>query len=298
MSDAANSRSQVMLLCAGHGTRLRPLTSELPKPLVPLGDRPLLAHLTRQLVTAGVPRVALNAHHLSDKFTNLNNQLGIEADVIIEHQILGTAGGVAGARTQLSAPVLVWNGDILCRPPIAELLAQRQPMTLLVAPREIGQGSVGLGVGGRVVRLRGEVFGRELRGGDYVGIAVLGQQVLDDLPAQGCLIGDVALPRLRASLAVDSLGFAGEWSDLGSLERYLGANLEWLGGAASWIGAGAQVADSVILERSLVGSGARVSGAGRLQRCVVWPGAAAQAPASDCIFGRHFQVHVDALKAG
>lgn len=283
-----------MLLCAGHGTRLRPLTSELPKPLVPLGDRALLAHLTAQLRDEGVDAVVLNAHHLFDRFQNISGMLDIKARVITEHEILGTAGGVAGARRSLKAPALIWNGDILCRPPIRQLLAQPHPMTLLVAPRKPGEGSVGLGVGDRVVRLRGEVFGAELRGADYVGIAVLGQEVLEALPQRGCLIGDVALPRLRAGAPIHSLTLDGEWSDLGSLEHYLAANLEWLGEAAHWIGHGAEVAEEVILERSLVGRGARVTGQGRLTRCVVWPGAEAQAPAADRIFGRAFQCQLPA----
>src|SRR5688572_24464404 len=87
-----------MVLCAGLGTRLRPLTDELPKPLVPVGDRSLLAHIARVLAGAGFERLVINTHHLPELFPAAIRELSIEAHLIHEPVILGTAGGVAGAR--------------------------------------------------------------------------------------------------------------------------------------------------------------------------------------------------------
>src|SRR6188474_3529875 len=92
-----------MILCAGFGTRLRPLTDELPKPLVPVGDRPLLAHILGRLRTAGVTRAVLNLHHKSEEIIRNLDNLPIEPQVMVEAEILGTAGGVAAAR-QLLGP--------------------------------------------------------------------------------------------------------------------------------------------------------------------------------------------------
>ena len=61
--------ASAMILAAGLGTRLRPLTDELPKPLLWLGDRPLVAHIAEQLVAGGVRRVALNKSHLAERFS-------------------------------------------------------------------------------------------------------------------------------------------------------------------------------------------------------------------------------------
>lgn len=279
-----------MILCAGLGTRLRPLTEELPKPLVPIGDRSILAHTATLLHAAGFSSAIINTHHLPGTFGSEIQELPIEVEAIHEPVIRGTAGGVAGARGRLGpAPVLVWNGDILVEPPIEGLLsaAAEVGLCLAVAPRAAGEGTVGLADDGRVVRLRGERFGDEHSGGDYVGVAALGEGVLGQLPEQGCLVGDVALPRLRSGGVVRTEPVSGAWTDAGNPASYLQANLDWLDGHAdpggSWLGPGARVTAGVRLSNSVIGAGAELRGEGRIARCVVWPDAVATAPLSDAI---------------
>jgi NDP-sugar pyrophosphorylase family protein len=280
--------TRAMILAAGLGTRLAPLTDERPKPLAPVGDRPLLAHLTDRLARGGFLSFAMNIHHLSKEFAIYINSLPIKAHVVDEVEIRGTAGGIAGARTLLGpAPVLVWNGDVLVDPPVEALLAGADSggLAFAVAPRAIGEGTVGLDALGHVVRLRGETFGVETAGGDYVGVAAVGARVLAGLPERGCLIGDVALPELRAGGTVATVHVAGPWADIGSLHEYQRANLDWLArrGSESWVGPGATVTASVVLSSSLVGAGASVGGHGLLERCIVWPGAHAVAPLIDAV---------------
>lgn len=285
-----------MVLCAGLGTRLLPLTEELPKPLVPLGDRPLLAHITARLRRGGIDHVVLNTHHLSRAFNSIFEWLDIEAQVIPEPEIRGTAGGVAGARGRLGrGPVLVWNGDIVADAPVKELLALASlgGLALAVAPRPPGQGTVGLAGDGHVVRLRGERFGAEARGGDYVGVCALGERLLRALPERGCMIGDVALPELRRGGQVVSAPVRGHWSDLGDPRSYLEENLRWLGEHGhgdGWMGRGARVAPGVRLDHALVGHGAHVFGRTHLRRVVVWPGAEVKAPLEDAVVLRSGRV--------
>src|SRR6186713_2839260 len=181
------SKWGAMVLAAGRGTRLRPLTDELPKPLVPVGDRPLLAHILERLASAGVERAVMNVHHKPEEMLRSFDVLPFMPQVITEVEILGTAGGVAAARPLLGpAPVLLHNGDILTTPPVSALLAADQGgLCLAVSTRPAGQGSVGLDVSGCVVRLRGRTFGVEVRGADYVGIALLGERCLASLPPRG-----------------------------------------------------------------------------------------------------------------
>lgn len=274
-----------MILCAGLGTRLRPLTDELPKPLVPVGDRPLLAHIVERLVHAGVTRAVLNLHHRPQEILDSLHSLPLMPQVVSEAEILGTAGGIAAARHLFGrGPVVLHNGDILTTPPVAELVARdRGGLCLAVSPRPVGQGSVGLDASDRVVRLRGRSFGREVRGADYIGIAVLGERCLHSLPARGCLVQDWAIPELEAGRPIDTFLTTVAWADLGRLEDYLLANLDWLGTRASALGPGAIVSQTVELDRSVIGAAARVGGVGALSECVVWPGARVEAPLSRAV---------------
>lgn len=275
-------------MCAGFGTRLRPLTDELPKPLVPVGDRSILEHALSSLLAAGIDELTINVHHLAQQFAPILAGFPAKVRVIVESDIRGTAGGVAGARAHLSSEkILVWNGDVLGAPPIEQLLARCEPHSfcLGVAPRPLGEGTVGLDAEGNVVRLRGERFGLEQASGDYVGVLALGAAALMALPERGCLFGDAALPLLRAGGRVRSVAVTTPWTDAGDPHSLLSANLDWLTrrGIDSFVGAGAELANGVELRRALLGAGARVEGRGLLERCVVCPGATAVAPLCDAL---------------
>jgi mannose-1-phosphate guanylyltransferase len=190
--------------------------------------------------------------------------------------------------------VLVVNGDVLASYDARRVLVvtPEDGLCMVLAPRPAGAGNVGTGAHGRVVRLRGERFGAETSSGDYVCAMGLGKAVLDELPEEGCLIGDVALPLLRRGGRVQSFLGNAAWSAPGdSIANYLDANLAWLTrrgarGGEAWVGSGAHVAESVELVSSVVGEGADVRGAGRLERVVVWPGAQVFAPLRDAVVTR------------
>lgn len=279
--------SSAMVLCAGYGTRLRPLTDELPKPLVPVGDRSILAHIAGRLEAAGFDRMLINLHHLKNEFIRHINDLPIDVHAIAEPVIRGTAGGVAGARELLEAPVLVHNGDILADPPMSDLMtrAKQVGFALAVAPRPSGEGTLGLGDRGQVVRLRGKTHGVEVSGADYIGVCAIGSTVLAALPEQGCLIGDVALPRLEGGETIATCATPGPWADLGDPARYHALNMAWLTSRSldSYVAPGAEVPSGVTLRSCIIGSEAHVAGRGRLERCVVWPGATVRAPLSDAV---------------
>ncbi|MGH7434160.1 MAG: nucleotidyltransferase family protein, partial [Polyangiaceae bacterium] len=123
-----------MILAAGLGTRLRPLTDVRPKPLVPVGDATVLAHAVRGLRGAGVDRLVVNAHHLPLALRDAALHLGVE--ISAEAELLGTAGGVARARDRLGeGPVVIWNGDVVADVDVAGLRAaheRRAPEATLV----------------------------------------------------------------------------------------------------------------------------------------------------------------------
>jgi mannose-1-phosphate guanylyltransferase len=281
--------ASVMVLCAGFGTRLRPLTDERPKPLVPLGDRTLLEHVLHTFAAQGLLPAVVNSHHLAAVFRTLVADFRGILEVVEEPDIRGTAGGVAGARHALTrGPVLVTNADVLASVDGRRLLEQTPPdgLCLAVAPRPVGQGTVGVGEGGRVVRLRGERFGEELEGGDYACTLGIGADALAALPGSGCLIGDVALPLARRGGPLVTLRVESELLEPGdSPVAYHAANLAWLArrGNGPYLAADARMASGVELVDSIVGQAASVEGQGQLERVVVWPGARVRAPLADAI---------------
>ena len=120
-----------MILAAGLGTRLRPVTETTPKPLLRVAGRPLIDHHLERLSAAGIRRVVVNLHHLGSL---LRNHLGdgsrwdLEIVYSQEPQLLETAGGIRAALPLLGeAPFLVINGDVFC---------DRDPASLLAGPGE------------------------------------------------------------------------------------------------------------------------------------------------------------------
>lgn len=105
----------VFLLCAGFGTRLKPLTNQIPKCLAPIGDVPLLAIWLNSLSKLDfVSRVFINAHYLADQVSDFltKNTFGMDVELVIEDSILGTAGSI---RSQLTSSIadefLIIHGD-------------------------------------------------------------------------------------------------------------------------------------------------------------------------------------------
>jgi mannose-1-phosphate guanylyltransferase len=275
-----------IVLSAGFGTRLLPLTRHVPKPLMPVGDRRIIEHVVEALRQPPIDRIVANLHHMAIDFEREIRRLGIDIEVVREPEILGTAGGVANAGTVLGAgPIVVWNGDILAPDldvrGLVDHFAKAEAHALwVVEPTDLGRGTVGLDERGNVVRLRGEVFGREAQGAEYLGIQMMSPDLRSTLPREGCLVADVALPMLRRGGKIATFAHQRPWEDIGQPGSLLRANLRWLEqrGLSSWSAADAEVDPGVRLERAIVGSGAKVRGTGVVSESIVFPGAELDAP--------------------
>lgn len=105
---------EAVLLCAGFGRRLRPITSSIPKPLLKFKNRTLLAHNLFKLFEIGIERFFINAYHLSDKIRSyVKNIYGIEIIFNEEIEILGTGGGVYSFRDFVTSEFfIITNSDI------------------------------------------------------------------------------------------------------------------------------------------------------------------------------------------
>lgn len=255
---------------------------------MPVGDRPLLAHLLTRVARAAP--VVVNAHHREGDVRELLARVAPHVALSYEAELLGTAGGLAFAAALLGAgDVLVWNGDIVADlDPSAILAAHRAggaAATLVVRPRAAGEGNVGLDASGRVVRLRRETTAPgEAQGGEFLGVHVVGDVLRARLPSRGCLVGDVYLPALRAGAELRAVASGEPFWDVGTVGAYLDANRAWASArGGSWVAPSATVGASVRIVGSVVGEGAVVEGEGELAECVVWPGARARAPLSRAV---------------
>lgn len=275
------------VLCAGLGSRLRPLTDETPKPLLWVYDRPQVEHVFAHLRAAGFTSCVINTHHLAERFSAdwLARQL-LAVEVAHEAELLGTGGALVNAAQALGAgEVLLWNADMLGAPDLGQLLtahrAKAVSATLLTSGRlTAGQGTIGVGADGAVVRLRSYRSSQpELFGSDYVGIAVLSDRLRARLVAPGCLVADGLMPALLEGETVQTLQSDASFIDIGSPQALLEANLGWLeraGAQAAYAGckvdASARVAEGAELEATVVAA-QTVIGRARLRRCLVLPGA-------------------------
>ncbi|MEN8005918.1 MAG: sugar phosphate nucleotidyltransferase [Candidatus Krumholzibacteriota bacterium] len=225
-----------MILAAGYGTRLVPVTDHIPKPLLPVGERPLLDHIIDGFdAGTGIREIAINTHHLGPLVADhiARRPDASRFAVFPEADILGTGGALHGARDFLSGAenFLLHNGDVLCDADLPELVAEHLrsgALATLLLTDWSAVNSVVLSPGGRIVSIAGQPndsAGRGSRNLTYTGIGVFSSRLLDDIgPGFSSLIDP--LVRALAGDPESVRGFAPgdfQWSDLGTLARYLDA---------------------------------------------------------------------------
>jgi len=131
---------QAVIMAGGFGTRLRPLTDDTPKPMLPVGGKPLMQRTIEGLERAGVTRINVTTHYLQEKITRYfgsGSRYGVELNYVAEDQPLGTAGAI-GLMDEFTEPLLVMNGDILTNVDYRSLLKfhQEHDAALTVAVRQ------------------------------------------------------------------------------------------------------------------------------------------------------------------
>ncbi|NUP10375.1 MAG: NDP-sugar synthase [Polyangiaceae bacterium] len=291
-----------MVLAAGLGTRLAPLTHEVPKPLVWLGDRPLIDDILARLAAQGFSRVVANTHHLAERFDAAwKVRQPLDVTLVHEPHILGTGGGLANAAGLLGkGDVLVWNADIAAELDVAKLLAAHDGSdavaTFVTGPIKPSRaGTLGLDASGGIVRVRAFDAGGEVASADYAGIAILRPSLRKRLPKDGCLVGDALIPALQNGERAATFSLATPFFDLGTPRLYLDANIAWLArrGLDSYLHPSAVIGPEVSLERCVVAADARVEGRGVLKDVVVWPAATALAPLESAVVTPNRVVNVE-----
>jgi len=291
-----------MILCAGLGTRLRPLTEALPKPAVPVCGIPLVRYALGLLRGAGIRRAVVNTHHLPEAMARTAGaaaaELGLELHLSPEPVIAGTGGALRQARRWLegSEAVVVLNGDVLFDLDLGAALADHAAsgalatMVLMPMPAGARYAAVELDAGGRVRRIAGRFGpgGEGLTPWHFPGVHLLSPALLEAVPAEPFEVDvnrQVYPPLLARGLVRGHLTRAA-WRDLGTPADYLAANLEVAAGrfpvarsgfaappprlaSDALIEPGAEVGPEVV-----VGRGCRIGAGARVDRAVLWPGTA------------------------
>ena len=224
---------KAVVLAGGKGTRLAPYTHILPKPLMPIGELPILEVLVRQMKCAGIDEIVITVGHLAELLRSYfkdGDQFGVHISYSLEDQPLGTAGPLS-LIDGLDGTFLVTNGDVLTTLQIADLVAfhreNHAAATIAMHTREV---KIDFGV----IQFNGgnEVTGYiEKPSYDYavsMGVYVFDACVLDYIPYNRYLdFPDLVLKLLAAGEKVLGFPYSGYWQDLGRPDDYAQANQDF-----------------------------------------------------------------------
>jgi mannose-1-phosphate guanylyltransferase len=286
-------RLRALVLAAGQGERLRPLTRFLPKPLLPVAGRPIASYTLSRLAALGCEAAALNLHHLGEQIRNhFRDSYGRMRLVYSqEEELLGTWGAISLLQDFFRDAdlVLLINGDSLCRWPLRRLvrrhLSRRAAATLLLTERattrEFG-GGVGIDDRGRVVHVRGARLREQpAKRLVFAGAQVLAPRLLErvvERPAD--IVADLYVPLLAGGHRLETLKTSCQWHDVGTPRRYLDGAFDWARGRfphrlwrRNWLAKGARVEAGARVRGSVIESGVRVESGASIERSLILPGA-------------------------
>lgn len=270
-------------MAGGEGSRLRPLTCDRPKPLVPVCNRPVMAYILDLLERHGFTEVYVTLGYMPGAIVDTFGEQWGALSILYtrEETPLGTAGGVALVRERLQGTFLVISGDALTDINLTALLRfhrEREAMATLAMTRvenPLEYGVVMTDSRGRILRFLekpgwGEVFSDTVN----TGIYILEPEVLRGVPAGRPY--DFSLDLYPALLAMGAPLYGcvadGYWCDIGDIGAYLQANLDLLHGKLRFAPPRQPHMEGAVLEDAIVGSGCRIGDGAVVRRSVLWEG--------------------------
>ena len=275
-----------MVLAAGRGERMQPLSSVLPKPALVLPDGPVIASSMRLAARAGVDRIVVNTWHLAEKMAEAVTEVGLDGVEVVlspESELMGTAGGLALAREcdllGEDGPVLVLNGDSAVGLDLDALferhLGEEDSVTLALLPHLApGRWSrVVLDADGRVAGIHAP--GRPKTSEApflYPGVMAVSRPALDSIPVAPGDIPDILWGPAREAHRLGGVVVAGHWREVGTPSDYLAIMTLRLAGATI-VHPTATVDPSASLAASFVGRNVTIEGDARVIASIVDEGA-------------------------
>jgi len=308
-----------VVLVGGEGTRLRPLTYEIPKQMLPVVGRPMITHVVEWLAGHGVDRAVLSLGYRADAFVQAfpdNRLAGVALEYVIEPEPLDTAGAVrfAADKAGVSETFLVLNGDVLTEADASALVAFHRSraaeasIALTPVPDPSSFGVVPTDEAGRVTAfIEKPPQGQAPTNLINAGIYVLETSVLDRIPGgRRVSIERETFPELVAAGRLYAMAFAAYWLDTGRPHQYLRAQLDILWGRrvsvppapeirpGVWVDPSAQVA-SHLGQHCFVGPGASIAAGSVVEDSVVCAGSRV---GPDCVLRRSVLMAGAEVRAG
>lgn len=282
---------RAMVLAAGLGTRLRPLTLEIPKPVVPVLGRPLCGYAIEFLRSHGAREFLLNLHHGPEAVRKRVREWAdgrFPVSFTFEPEILGTGGGIGNAREFLrGGTFLAANSDVVARFPLDDAIARHRESgalaTLVLFP-DPGKRYTPVRVreDGRIAG-----FGNDAPAGAfegfYTGYQIVEPELLDRIPPgrPSCIVRETYAPLIARGAPIFAYAASGDFLDFGTPADYLDGTLALLAEesperkAASFVHPRAIVEGGAIIgPGAVIEEGATVGTGATVRRAIVWPGAA------------------------
>lgn len=300
---------RAMILAAGLGTRMAPLTQRIPKPALSVLDKPLVLALIEALAQQGVESVVINAHTHPDLLAEAVRPAPIPVEISYEAELLGSGGGIRAAKGFLSGgggPFLVLNADMCVDLDVPSLLAAHRRggnlVTLLLRdePRKQQFGSIGYSNHTKVVRITNRGSSQAEDGsGLFTGIQVIEPELFLHMPkrAKFGIVNDVYVPLLEhgGPMGCCLQPLEQQWWPVGTPAELLNANLSALEAEVAglngqivaadahvegelrgpvWVGRGAKVAAGAVAgPLAVIGAGAVLAAGCAASSSVLLPGA-------------------------
>jgi len=283
-----------MILAAGFGTRLRPLSNKRPKPLMPVANKPVILRNMEYLRAHGVREIIVNAHHHAEQvleFLAGEPLPGVKVEVRVEAEILGTGGGIRNTSDFWGHdPFIVLNGDILTDLDLAgayEQHLEKRPLATLILHDQPPYNKIVVR-GDRITEIPKEYRSAGLA---FTGIHIMEPEILSYVPEGFSDIVDCYRRLLTAGERIGSHVSRGHnWIDIGSIPEYIRANKDlsqspFIKGpgteqdpSARWsdwavIGEDCRIGENSQICRSILWDGVRIGAGVKVTDCVVTTGA-------------------------
>lgn len=216
--DPSAQPRRAMILAAGRGSRLAPITDTTPKPLLEVAGEPLLFRHLRSLRAAGIVDVVINVNHLANQIIDAvgdGSRFGLRIQISKERELLETGGGIFNALPLLgSTPFVLLLGDILCDFPLANLpgeLAADTDMHMVLTPTPAFRDSGDFEADETRVLSRGDAY-------VYTGIALVHPNMFANQTLRCFSFRDLFFPAVAAG-RVSCQHYHGPWTDIGTPDQ-------------------------------------------------------------------------------